>query len=54
MGWRDQVLRQQNGLDSDLYPGESATLEHNSVIQSLGDPRVPGVGCLRLRMGPAI
>ena len=54
MGRHGHGLRQPHGLDLDLYPGESATLECNSVIQSLGDPRVPGAGCVRVRVGAAI
>jgi hypothetical protein len=54
MGRHGQGRRQPNELELDLYPGESATLECNSVIQSLGDSRVPGVGFLCVRMGSAI
>jgi hypothetical protein len=54
MGRHDYGLRQPNGLDLDLDPGESATLECNSVVESPGGPGVPGIGCLRLRMGSAI
>ena len=37
MGGYGHGLRQPNGLDWDLYPGEGVTFECNSVRQSLRD-----------------
>jgi hypothetical protein len=55
--WGNQAqagLRQLNGINFDLYSGESAKLEYNSIIQSLGNARIPGIVYLCVRMGSAI
>jgi len=54
MGRNDHGLRQPNGLELELYPGENATMECNSAIQSLGDPWVRGAGFLCVRMGSRV
>jgi len=51
---RGQMLLKPTGLYSRLYRGESASLDCNSDIQPLGGPRLPGIGCVFVRVGTAI
>jgi len=52
LGWRGHRLRQPDVLVFNL--GESASMDCNSIVQSLRDSRVPSIGLLCVRLGSAI